>query len=579
MTIHRGFEYNGPGTLKPWHPIENQLDKDIIDTIVMGCVSEEKATGGHKHYRLHDTTGNVAVTIDSAGNAAVGLVSALAKTHIQSTTGAQLRLSYDSTHYADMTVDNVGTLSLTTTGTRTISTGATYMQKHDISMAPFHLSRSFIWGTNEANYMARSYYAAEGVEAAIGVFDADDYRVLYSDQWHVYWAGGTNKYENVANMEVRTVDGGCSDIIGEFSWGLGSTALDDGALYPDRMKLTYRTLAPTEFWLELFGSEAESYGLHTGVLFVGNDDCTDYATILGNATGGLTITTVDAAAAAGHIALMPDGYVGINRINPDSTLHVDGTITQKANISCAAFTLSNCYAWGTDEANYMERHYYIAEGTEASPDPLDTADFQVLYGDYWHTYWTGNSDKYMQLANMEVRTKELSGCSGDLQGEISWGLGSTSGDDGIFYPDRMKLTRQENSPAGFWLKLYGADTGYRTGILFTGNTDCTKYSTLYGDINGGLWITSANAAEATAHIVFWPTGGVGINIGAPASALEIASGGGRVDGYITMHELGADAAAPAATACALYVKDNGAGKTGLYARFETGAVVLIALEP
>lgn len=46
-----------------------------------------------------------------------------------------------------------------------------------------------------------------------------------------------------------------------------------------------------------------------------------------------------------------------------------------------------------------------------------------------------------------------------------------------------------------------------------------------------------------------------------------------------LSELSADPPAPAANQVVIYAKDNGSGKTGLYARFATGAVQLVALEP
>lgn len=46
-----------------------------------------------------------------------------------------------------------------------------------------------------------------------------------------------------------------------------------------------------------------------------------------------------------------------------------------------------------------------------------------------------------------------------------------------------------------------------------------------------------------------------------------------------MTEAPGDPSAPAANAVQIYAKDNGAGKTGLYARFNTGAVQQIALQP
>ena len=49
--------------------------------------------------------------------------------------------------------------------------------------------------------------------------------------------------------------------------------------------------------------------------------------------------------------------------------------------------------------------------------------------------------------------------------------------------------------------------------------------------------------------------------------------------HFELTELASDPAAPAANNVRLYAKDNGSGKTGLYARFNTGAVQQIALEP
>lgn len=51
------------------------------------------------------------------------------------------------------------------------------------------------------------------------------------------------------------------------------------------------------------------------------------------------------------------------------------------------------------------------------------------------------------------------------------------------------------------------------------------------------------------------------------------------DGGLELEELSTDPDAPTAGRVALYAKDNGSGKTGLYARFNTGAVQQIAVEP
>lgn len=51
------------------------------------------------------------------------------------------------------------------------------------------------------------------------------------------------------------------------------------------------------------------------------------------------------------------------------------------------------------------------------------------------------------------------------------------------------------------------------------------------------------------------------------------------DSYQELVEIGADPPAPIANHVRFYCKDNGAGKTGLYARFNTGVVQQVALEP
>ena len=56
----------------------------------------------------------------------------------------------------------------------------------------------------------------------------------------------------------------------------------------------------------------------------------DYATFAVSADGLMTITTVDSGAALGHIALMPDGNVGINIAIPLAKLHIDQASTTAA---------------------------------------------------------------------------------------------------------------------------------------------------------------------------------------------------------------------------------------------------------
>lgn len=57
------------------------------------------------------------------------------------------------------------------------------------------------------------------------------------------------------------------------------------------------------------------------------------------------------------------------------------------------------------------------------------------------------------------------------------------------------------------------------------------------------------------------------------------TGATAATGYIQQAEVATDVAAPAANKAVIYTRDNGSGKTQLVARFPTGAVQQIAIEP
>ena len=123
-----------------------------------------------------------------------------------------------------------------------------------------------------------------------------------------------------------------------------------------------------------------------------------------------------------------------------------------------------------------------------------------------------------------------------------------------------------------------------------------------GDANGGggFWLTTEASPTPNTSFVgrgvddesmmgFWTgswrltvqdDGKVGIGTKFPDSGLHIdADAGGSQKGFITMEELGADASAPSSNKAALFVRDNGSGKTQLCVRFNTGAVQVLATQP
>jgi hypothetical protein len=53
-------------TSEEWGPRENQLDEDIIDTIVGDCISALKTTLGHKHNKLYNSAGTKVFESDAS---------------------------------------------------------------------------------------------------------------------------------------------------------------------------------------------------------------------------------------------------------------------------------------------------------------------------------------------------------------------------------------------------------------------------------------------------------------------------------------------------------------------------------
>ena len=97
----------------------------------------------------------------------------------------------------------------------------------------------------------------------------------------------------------------------------------------------------------------------------------DYATFAVSAAGALTITTVDADAALGHIVLMPDGFVGVGT-TPASILHAlsasaeirlaDSSATGNPFYSLYQQTTNVGYLQYDDGANMMQVANLVAGG-------------------------------------------------------------------------------------------------------------------------------------------------------------------------------------------------------------------------
>lgn len=77
--IYKDFEIIDPNTPEPWGDIDENLQKDIIDTVTSDCVVNGKDVGGHKHANFYDETatrviqGLSGVAVISSANITAGL--------------------------------------------------------------------------------------------------------------------------------------------------------------------------------------------------------------------------------------------------------------------------------------------------------------------------------------------------------------------------------------------------------------------------------------------------------------------------------------------------------------------------
>ncbi|HEY6382039.1 MAG TPA: hypothetical protein VIY07_09570, partial [Pseudolabrys sp.] len=114
------------------------------------------------------------------------------------------------------------------------------------------------------------------------------------------------------------------------------------------------------------------------------------------------------------------------------------------------------------------------------------------------------------------------------------------------------------STTGAWIQYQGAGSGTLQD-LFIGNS------------TNGYFIRSSGHLH--------PINNNNYDLGAPNARMRVGYFG-NIDnsGYSQFTEM-ADPAAGAANTARFYARDNGAGKTQLVVRFNTGAVQVIATEP
>jgi hypothetical protein len=152
----------------------------------------------------------------------------------------------------------------------------------------------------------------------------------------------------------------------------------------------------------------------------------------------------------------------------------------------------------------------------------------------------------------------------------AFGYGATAGGS-----DSTVVGHSASAPStnGTALGKSAAVTGSGLAVGKSATASGTDLSTAVGT-GATASVTRATALGHTATAGHDNAVALGYGVSSTA-ANQVQVGARHIEGV----ELGADPVAPAVDGFRLYAKDNGAGKTGLYVRFATGAVVQIAVEP
>ena len=100
MAIYNDFDINTAATPKPWGAREEQVIKDIIDTLVGDTIDGVKKTSGHLHGKLYNSSSVAMIDTDSAAFVSVGTTIAIGANPINYDGTAAVGLLFNSSNEA-----------------------------------------------------------------------------------------------------------------------------------------------------------------------------------------------------------------------------------------------------------------------------------------------------------------------------------------------------------------------------------------------------------------------------------------------------------------------------------------------
>lgn len=224
---------------------------------------------------------------------------------------------------------------------------------------------------------------------------------------------------------------------------------------------------------------------------ISNDDGNDYATFDVSTAGLLTITTVDQAAALGHIALMPDGNVGIGTASPAHLLHLSG-----GNI-----------ALGDTTTGDVDAIIYFADDASVTAESFS---------------WDDGSDKFIFSNDIQIAGTRVIGTNSTntyIDIDNLWVTGSTD----------ITIDPDEGSVGILTL----GDTGDNDTTRVVGEFDVSN--DISGDADSTIQIlTDASINKPAGDMQFDVASGTLYKFGENGSdGIQIDAGGGRIQGATT----------------------------------------------